>query len=402
MATTLTIHSQTLSQRDLLAGSMDPSSLSDNTAAALDFCRRWLSGQAKFTVHTSGSTGAPKPITLRREQMLASAQATGQALGLRAGMRALVCLPVRYIAGQMMLARGLALGLAMTLVDPAGDPLASLPADVGFDFTAVVPLQLQTLLDGPASYRKRLDAMRAILVGGAPISMALEQRAQALAAPVYHTYGMTETATHIALRRLNSPDASPWFHPLPGVEIGVDERNCLRIKAPMTLDHWLQTNDLVELAPATGRCGGVPPATYHLQPATCNLQPSTFRWLGRQDNVINSGGVKVQVELVEAAAGEAWLALGLEDRRCFVAGQPDGRLGQAVALVVEGEPLPAAQEAGLRAALAQALPPYHAPRRIIYVARFTETSTRKIDRQASLASVPIQDNQACPSSPTSK
>ncbi len=393
MTTSLAIGAQTYGLTDLLAWHDDHVSLSNNERTALDFCQRWLRGDAEFVVRTSGSTGAPKPISLRREQMQASARATAQALGLRAGMRALVCLPVRYIAGQMMLARGLELGLAMTLVEPASDPLASLPTDAFFDFTAVVPLQLQALLDGPASYRARLNQMQAILVGGAPVSAALEARVQAVAAPVYHTYGMTETATHIALRRLNGPNASPSFHPLPGVELAVDDRNCLRIKAPMTLNQWLQTNDLVELAPATCH---LQPATCHLPPATCNLQPATFdlppatfRWLGRYDNVINSGGVKVQVEAVETAVERAWLALGLAERRFFVAGLPDERLGEAVTLVVEGEPLPAAQEAALAAALAQVLPAYHVPRQVIYTPSFVETATGKIDRRASRPAVSL-------------
>jgi O-succinylbenzoic acid--CoA ligase len=372
MTAILTINSQTFNRRDLLAGVADQSALSDNARAALDFCRRWLSGQVEFTVRTSGSTGAPKPINLHRKQMEASAQATGEALGVRAGMRALICLPVRYIAGQMMLARGLVLGLAMTLVESASNPLAGLRADATFDFTAVVPLQLQTLLAGPPGYRERLNQMRAILVGGAPVSAALEQQIQTLTAPVYHTYGMTETATHIALRRLNGPDASPWFHPLPGVTIDVDDRSCLRVKGPMTLDHWLQTNDLVELARA------------NLPPATCNLQPATFRWLGRWDNVINSGGVKVQVEMVEAAVEQAWLALGWPERRFFVAGLPDERLGEAVTLVVEGAPLAVEDEQALLANTWRGLERFQQPRRVVYSPRLVETATGKIDRRASL------------------
>lgn len=367
MATTLTINSRTLSQRELLTGITDLSSLSDNACAALDFCQRWLSGAQEFVVRTSGSTGAPKPITLRREQMAASARATGEALGLIAGMRSLVCLPVRFIAGQMMLVRGLELGLAMTLVEPASDPLAGLPADATFDFTAVVPLQLATLLNGPGGYLERLNGMQAMLVGGAPVSTALEQQIQLLTAPVFHTYGMTETATHVALRRLNGPDASPYFHLLPGVEIDVDERQCLRVKGPMTLDQWLQTNDLVELAPAT-----------------CPLPPATFRWLGRYDNVINSGGVKVQVEAVEAAVERAWLALGLAERRFFVAGLPDERLGQAVTLVIEGKALPCVEEEALLAALERRLGRFARPRRVIYLSRLLETASGKLDRGASL------------------
>lgn len=368
-ATALTIGARTYHRDDLLA-QPDDAELSTNQRAALDFCRRWLMGAEEFTVRTSGSTGAPKPIGLRREQMIASARATGEALGLVAGMRALVCLPVRYIAGQMMLVRGLELGLAMTLVEPAADPLADLPPDAGFDFTAVVPLQLETLLAGPVDYRRRLDRMRAILVGGAPVSAALEQQAQALNAPVYHTYGMTETATHVALRRLNGPTATPHFHPLPGVEIGVDDRGCLRVRGPMTLHQWLQTNDLVHLVPATG-----------------NGLPATFRWLGRWDNVINSGGVKVQIETVEAVVERAWLALGLPARRHFVAGLPDQRLGETVALVIEGQPLTAAEQEALLDTLGQRLERFARPRSVVYAARFAETATGKIDRRASLALV---------------
>jgi O-succinylbenzoic acid--CoA ligase len=382
MTAALIIGARTFGPADLLAWQDDHTGLSENERAALSFCQRWLGGAEEFVVHTSGSTGAPKPITLRREQMLASAQATGEALGLRAGMRALVCLPVRYIAGQMMLVRGLVLGLAMTVVEPAGDPLAGLPDDVTFDFTAVVPLQLQALLDGPPGYEDRLNRMQAILVGGATVSAALEQQTQALTAPVYHTYGMTETATHIALRRLNGPGASPVFHPLPGVEIAVDDRGCLRVKGPMTLDQWLQTNDLVEIIPSNLPTP-LPLRGASQPPATCHLPPRTFRWLGRWDNVINSGGVKVQVEVVEAAVEQAWLALGLAEQRFFVAGVPDERLGEAVTLVIEGAPLATEVEEVLLADISTRLDRFQRPRGAVYRTQLVETATGKIDRQAS-------------------
>lgn len=389
MTASLTISQRTYNQQDLLdhQGPIQRADLSDNARAALDFCQRWLSGATEFVVRTSGSTGAPRPITLRREQMQASAHATGQALGLRAGMRALVCLPVRYIAGQMMLVRGLELGLAMTLVEPAGDPLAALPTEALFDFTAVVPLQLQALLDGPAAYRPRLDRMQAILVGGAPISATLEQRAQSLTAPVYHTYGMTETSTHVALRRLNGPHASAWFHPLPGVEIATDARGCLRIKGPMTLDQWLQTNDRVELTVGRPKSPSQATEPTPLDPlaAAAPVAYPSFRWLGRWDNVVNTGGVKVQVETVEAAVERAWMALGLAERRVFVASLPDARLGEAVTLVIEGEPLAQAAEDALLAALTAPLDRFQQPRRVVYLARLVETATGKIDRRASLA-----------------
>jgi O-succinylbenzoic acid--CoA ligase len=335
---------------------LDPAA-GDNALAALAFCRAWLSGAQSFVVHTSGSTGAPKPITLTRQQMQASAHATGQALGLRAGMNALVCLPTRYIAGKMMLVRGLELGLHLTVVEPASDPFTEL-SDSGIDFTAFVPLQMQTVLSGPN--RGQLDRMHAILIGGGPVGAALEAAIQEIAAPIYHTYGMTETATHVALRRLNGADRSDRFFPLPGVQCRVDERGCLAVCGPMSNHEWQQTNDLVRL-----------------------FGDGAFVWLGRWDNVINSGGVKVQVEQVEAEIERLLAAFFSEQpRRFFVAGQPDERLGQVVTLVLEGAPLDPDLEQRVLADLRQALGAFDAPRRIVTVATFAETPTGKIDRRA--------------------
>ena len=356
---------------------------SEQAQAVLAFSRAWLRGDESFEVRTSGSTGAPKPIHLTRSQMQASAHATAAALGLRAGMNALVCLPVRYIAGRMMLVRGFVLGLNLVIVEPSTDPLATLPPEIAIDFASFVPLQLQTLLDialvadsdscfpddtvRAFHYRRRLEVMHTMLVGGGPLSPALEMQIRKLAAPVYHTYGMTESATHIALRRLNGADATAAFAPLPGVETGVDARGCLHLRGPMSAGALLQTNDLVELQP-----------------------DGSFIWVGRWDNVINSGGVKVHVESVEAAIAALVVEspeLGLTRRRFFVAGLPDERLGEAVVLVIEGDALDEDRQMQLRWSLGQALPRHHAPRDVRYAAHFIETPTGKIDRRAVLATV---------------
>ncbi|MCX6050017.1 MAG: AMP-binding protein [Chloroflexi bacterium] len=342
----------------------EASPISENTRDVLRFCHQWLTGATSFVINTSGSTGTPKPITLPREQMVASARRTGEALGLHPGQQALICMPTRYIAGRMMLVRGFVLGLAMTVVEPASDPLRDLSPDVHFDFTAVIPLQLQTLLNGPPHYRTILNRMQAILIGGGPVSPALQEQLQVITAPIYHTYGMTETITHIALRRLNGPQASEAFTPLAGVKLAVDGRGCLNIRSEITQDQVVQTNDIVELR-----------------------QDGSFIWLGRWDNVINSGGVKVQVEKVEIALEKALHAVAPQaasQRRFFVGPLPDERLGERVVAVLEGAPLGEQLERALRESLQPLLTKYEVPRNFYYLPQFAETPTRKIDRKTTL------------------
>lgn len=353
-------------------------SLSENDRATLQFAHEWLSGAQRFALQTSGSTGTPKPIYLARSQMEASASATGAALRLRPGQQALVCLPTRYVAGCMMLVRGFVLGLSMHVVEPASDPFALLDPSLRLDFAAFIPLQMQTLLDialvapndscyagdtaAAFRYRRLLEGMEAILIGGGPISETLHNQITQLTVPVYHTYGMTETATHIALRRLGGPQRSDAFVPLPGVELALDDRGCLAIRGKVTAGEWLQTNDIVDL-----RGDG------------------SFVWLGRWDNIINSGGVKVQIEAVEASIAAVQARrpdLAWAGCRLAIAGLPDDRLGQAVTVVVEGPPLAAADETVIQAALRAELDRFAVPRRFLYVSELPQTPTGKVDRKA--------------------
>ena len=340
-------------------------------AEALAFCRVWLSGQTTFLVHTSGSTGTPKPIQLTRAQMRVSAHLTGKILGLQAGDAALVCLNVRYVAGVMMLVRGLELGLPMTIVEPSSNPLHGFNSVTDrFAFTALVPLQLKTILETNTltilpNQLKILNGMKAILVGGAATSAALEQALQPITAPVYATYGMTETVSHIALRRLNGPDASDLFTALDGVTVGVDERGCLYITSAATNFERVQTNDVVNL-----------------------LDARHFRLLGRADRVINSGGVKVQPEQVEQLIEQVFANRNEPLPRFFVTSLPDERLGQRVVLVYEqGENRPAiTPDAWVAAqdAIRQQLGPYFLPKELLAVNQFAQTPTGKIDQKATL------------------
>ncbi len=311
----------------------------------LRFCQRWLAGEQQFVLHTSGSTGTPKPITLHRDQMAASACLTAQAVGLQRGMSSLIALNTAYVAGIMMLVRGMEVGMTMHIVEPQRNPFL----DHGpCDFTALVPMQVAAVLDDAQS-AKRFDRCDSMLIGGGPVSVQLLERLQAVKATCFHTYGMTETVSHVALRRLNGPGASKRFVPLGGVELALDERGCLTICGPMTLGATVTTNDMVALA-ADG----------------------SFVWQGRIDNVINSGGVKVQAEKVEGAVAKAF---GTD--RIFVAGVPDAVLGEKVVAFVEGS-----AELNAREQRLMGLSRYEMPKQFVYVERFAETPTGKVDRIA--------------------
>ncbi len=356
---TLCIDEVEYSFDELSACAID-SNLPPYHASALAFCQRWQRGDAEFHLQTSGSTGVPKMITLTREQMTASAQRTAQAIGLQAGDRALVCLSTQHIAGIMMLVRGMVLGLHLTVVEAKSNPFVHIPPTTAFDFVSFVPLQLQTVIASEQS--EKLRGMKAILVGGAPVSTDLITALQCVKAPVYHTYGMTETVSHIALRRLNGEQASEYFVPLPGVQIVLDERQCLSTCTPMTQNQWIQTNDIVELN-----------------------NDGSFRFLGRADNIINSGGYKVQVEKVEHALTEvleSYFGSVFAGQRLMVIGLPDEEFGERVTAVIEGDDH-GYSIADIRLALeAQGtLERNEFPRQLVFLSTLPETPSGKLDRQ---------------------
>ncbi|KAA9327062.1 AMP-binding protein [Hymenobacter busanensis] len=339
-------------------------------ARVLDFCRQWLNGVQEFVLTTSGSTGPAQPITLKRSQLLASARRTVDYFGLGPGHRMLVCLNCEFIGGLMMLVRALEHGMHLTIVEPVADPFALLPLEADFDFGSLVPLQLRAVL--AQGHAPRLERMRAILIGGAPLDHGLSQQVQALQVPLYHTYGMTETCSHVALRRLNGPEASEFYRVLPGLHVEQDARGCLAIRGDVTLQELVQTNDLVRFL---------------------EHDHSQFAWLGRADFVINSGGVKVPAEKVELVLEVALVEVGLSGRRAFVAGLPDERLGQQVTAIVEGDALPPAEETQLLELLRQRLGRYEVPRAVHYAPQFAQTASGKLNRRATLQALGLAANE---------
>ena len=286
----------------------------------LDFVRQWLNGTQEFVLTPRAARARPRPLRCGGGSWKPRPARTADFFDLGPGDRALVCLNCEYIGGLMMLVRGLERNMHLTIVEPHADPFAYVAADAEFDFSAFVPLQLQAVLaagqaaapqpnEGPSGGRRPRRCR------------ACTQELQPLKAAVWLTYGMTETCSHVALRRLNGPQAATSFRVLPGIAAGQDERGCLTLRGDVTDDQLIITNDVVQL-----------------------LDAHTFEWLGRADFVINSGGVKVPAEKVELVLDVALAEIGAS-RRCFVAGQPDERLGQAVTAFIEGQALTAARKA---------------------------------------------------------
>ena len=326
-------------------------------APALAVVRAWLAGAGTFPLRSSGSTGTPKEIELTRAQLLASATRSVAALGLTAGDPTLVCLSVGTAGGLLGVVRALAFDLPLTIIDPVADPLAA-TGGAAFATVSLVPLQLRAVLAHGAAGGVWLNLMKAVLIGGAAVPPDLEAAVQAVAAPVYHTYGMTETASHVALRRLNGPTRAAYFTALPGVEIRVNAAGALEISADVTGHQWLPTTDRAEL-----------------------LDSARFRWLGRLDDIINSGGVKVDAAKVQRVLEEALAARGLP-HEVVVVGVPDARLGERVEAWLGGPPLTAAVRRALRAALTSALGRYEVPKALRVRAALPRLPGGKVDRRA--------------------
>lgn len=302
------------------------------------FLLEWLSTAATVVVDTSGSTGTPKAITLEKKHMLNSAIATGEFFNLKEGNTALLCLPAHYIAGKMMLVRAMVLGLQLDYVEPSATPLNE--KEQAYDFCAMIPLQVHASLS-------KLNQLKKLIIGGAAVSLALKNELKKIATLIFETYGMTETITHIALKQLHSENQ--FFRTLPNVRLSVDARNCLEIHAPKVTSQKITTNDVVRL-----------------------ISESEFEWLGRYDTIINSGGIKINPEQIEAKLSTYIKA------EFFVTSVPDLFLENKLILVVEAtEPLPNLET---KLKHTTVLSKYEIPKEIYFLPKFMRTETGKINR----------------------
>jgi O-succinylbenzoic acid--CoA ligase len=348
----IAINNRSVIIEDILNKTTTPQTPFEETT--FSFILDWLSGAERFTLFTSGSTGTPKEITLTRNQLEQSARRTLNALDLKPNQTALVCLDTKYIAGKMMLVRALEGNLKIIATEPASNPLKNLSLSVQIDFTALVPLQLQEIIKDRIS-AERLNTIQKIIIGGAQVTSALEHEIQNLKGEAFATYGMTETVSHIALQQLNGKSKSPYFKVLDGISVSQDERDCLVIEMP-EFSEKIITNDLVEL-----------------------IDNNQFKWKGRWDNIINSGGYKISPEKVERE-----IERNLKQRSFFISGIPDNRLGQKLILVIEGAKLTREEENQFLTQLKSTLHPYEIPREIFFVDHFILTDTGKINRNTTL------------------
>ncbi|WP_170111240.1 AMP-binding protein [Mangrovibacterium marinum] len=316
----------------------------------LDFLAEWYDARDYIEVKTSGSTGEPKNILLKKDFVAASALRTIRFFNLKAGDRVLHCLPARYIAGKLMIVRALIGQLDLHLVDPATD-FEVLQSGLHFKFAAMVINQVSKILEfgiwNLKFDRRNLDFL---LLGGSAIPVSLEEKLQQVQTTCYSSYAMTETATHIALRQLNGPGKDGWYHGLDGISVKLNENGCVRIEMPGLENGFLQTNDLGELK-----------------------DERTFRILGRADNRIISGGLKFSPEELEGKLESAI------DLPFYISSKPDERLGARLVLVVEGT-----ESAGLISQLREScnerLSRYEQPGEIIFTPALPRTGNGKIKR----------------------
>lgn len=313
-----------------------------------EFYAEWNNGSDKILVHTSGSTGTPKPMMVEKRRMEASATITCDFLKLKAGDTALLCMPLDYIAGKMVVVRSIVRNLKLISVKPSGHPLQGLTeAPV---FAAMIPMQVYNSLNVPEE-KELLMQVKHLIIGGGAVDEKMEKDLRDFQNAVWSTYGMTETLSHIALRRLSGKEASCWYTPFDSVDVSVNNEGCLVIDAPRVAETRIVTNDIAEIA-KDGR---------------------HFRILGRKDNVIDSGGIKIQIEEVEAALRKH-LAVPY-----MITKKNDHKFGEIVVMLVEST-----DTDNVRKICEAYLPKYWQPKLYVSVEHIPLTQTGKPARSEAI------------------
>ena len=332
-----------------------PEPLDSFQREVFEFCQEWKLGKNEFLFHTSGSTG--KPIYLSRLSMIESANMTMDWLHLQEGDNVLLCLPIEYIAGAMMLVRALVLKLNIVLVEPSQNPLEEITKPINIHLASFVTTQWSTILQSNPNLFTFFSEVKGILIGGSELTSSVELLTKEIQLPIFQTYGMTETSSHIAFRQISSEDAI--YQCLKGVQIKLNDQGCLCIHSPSTLNQWIETNDVAEL-----------------------IHVNQFSILGRNDFAINSGGRKIHPEIIEKCC-HSFFAQHSITCKTFAYGLDDDFYGQKLVLFIE-----TIDELNIQIQLIDYLKlnleSWEVPKQFIVLPEFLYTKTGKIDRPNTL------------------
>lgn len=313
------------------------------------FILDWISPLELLPVQTSGSTGLPKSLEIPKEFIEASAKASVNFMELEKGKVAFLCLPVQFIAGKLMVVRAFVGGLDLHYTEPSSLPDTSDIKEI--EFAGMIPMQVTKMLES-ANGEEELKKIKKLIIGGSFVPSGLEARLRNFPNKIWATYGMTETITHVALRRLNGEEASEWYTPFPTVSLRMDERGCAVIDAPYIDVKGLVSNDIIKLGP-----------------------DGKFKVLGRIDNVVMSGGLLLHPELIEKKI------YAVIDNDFFVAGMHDHELGERLVLFVEDPEKKLAETNNeLMDVVRERLTGYEVPKNIVFMEKFMRTGNGKILR----------------------
>ena len=289
----------------------------------LDFIETWENNDSVISLKTSGSTGLPKNILAKKNAMVYSAKKTGKEFDLKSGSKALLCLPLTFIAGKMMLVRGFVLGLDLHIAKPSSSPLKN--TTKLYDFVAMTPYQLERSIED-------LDKVKCLIVGGSPVLEWIKKKVKSSSTIIYETYGMTETLSHVAIKNLSIGENE--FRAISGITFS-EKNGFLEVFAPFISKNPILTNDLIRLVSNT-----------------------VFEWRGRAGLIINSGGIKINPEKIEKLLGTYY------NIPFIVCGFPDKKLGEKIVLVFENK-IPSTPELFFKN-----LSPYERPREIFLLNSF--------------------------------
>ena len=305
------------------------------------FVNEWHNDLPYIIAMTSGSTGAPKAIKLSKKDIIKSAKATCQFFNIAKGATMVLPLSTNYIAGKMMVVRAIVSGANLWIETPSNRPLDK---EYGvIDLLPVVPSQVDWII---ANYQDTHNNIKNLLIGGGALSSNKEEALKSLGINAYVSYGMTETCSHIALR----PITSNVYETLPGITISSDTRNCLEIKAPEFTYKEISTNDIVEI-----------------------IDEHHFIWRGRDDNVINTGGIKVFPEEIEKKLSP------IIPYPFYVIGEKHEKWGESVTLYIESNDN-SIDKSKIIDEAASILKKYELPKKIKCVEKFVYTESKKIKR----------------------